>query len=129
MTLYRPSRERNSNIAQILAVLWPTLFAGQLAWAEDVGPALSATEIKQMIIGNIVWRVMPDGRTFGGIYNQDGTFVYGNSSTGTWRIDGENFCATEHGQAEVCGTFHKLSEKKFEFIRTDGSKSFVVNVK
>jgi len=113
----------------MLAVLWPALLLGQLALADDVGPALSATEIKHMIIGNIVWRVMPDGRTFGGIYNQDGTFVYGDGSTGTWRTDGEHFCATEHGQAEVCGTFHKLSEKKFQFIRADGSKSFEVNVK
>src|SRR5438876_4902200 len=102
---------RNLNIVRILAVLWPVLLVGQLAWADNVGPPLSATEIKQMIIGNIVWRVMLNGRTFGGIYNQDGTFVYGDGSGGDWRIDGTNFCAKEHGHTEICGTLHKLAEK------------------
>jgi hypothetical protein len=120
---------RNRMMVWALALLGFILLASQLAWADDVGPPLSATEIKQMIIGNIVWRVMPNGRTYGGIYNQDGTFVYGDGSTGTWRIDGNNFCAEPHGSAEVCGTLHKLGEKKFEFMRADGSKSFVINVK
>ena len=120
---------RNRMMVWAFGLLGLILLAGRVALAENPGPPLSESEIKQMIIGNIVWRVMPNGRTFGGIYNQDGNFVYGDGSTGTWRIDGTNFCAQEHGQAEVCGTFHKLSEKKFEFIRSDGSKSFEVNVK
>jgi hypothetical protein len=119
----------NWKVAVALGLLGLILLVGRLASAQDAGPALSGSEIKQMIIGNIVWRVMPNGKNFGGIYNHDGSFVYGDGSTGTWRIDGNRFCAHEHGQAEVCGTFHKISEKKFEFIRSDGSKSFDVNVK
>jgi hypothetical protein len=129
MTAYRRKRQSKTNIVQTLAILLAALPLGQFAWADDVGPPLSATEIEQMIIGSIVWRVMPNGRTYGGVYNQDGTYVYGDGSTGTWRIEGNYFCAEPHGSAEVCGTLHKLGEKKFEFMRADGSKSFVINVK
>ena len=109
----------------VFVVLLAASLASKPAWADNIGPPLSAAEINQMIIGNIVTGVMPDGATHRGIYNQDGSFSYGDGTTGTWRIDGDKFCATAAGSNEVCGTLHKLSDKKFEFIRPDGSKGII----
>jgi hypothetical protein len=101
----------------------------QPSWAEDPGPPLSAAVINQMIIGNIFWRTFPNGKTFGGIYNQDGSYGYGNGSGGTWRMEGNKFCFHEYGHDELCGTFHKLQETKFEFFSADGKPSFIIDVR
>ena len=96
--------------------------------AADIGPALSAADIERILIGNKEWFVAPDGRTQGGIYNQDGSYLYGDGSGGTWRMDGDKFCDKPSGQPEDCGTFHRLSDKTYQFIRADGSKGFVIKI-
>jgi hypothetical protein len=113
----------------ILAVLGAGLLVSRLAWADDIGPPLSTTEIMQMIVEHLVERITPNGHSFKGIYNPDGSFVDADGTTGTWRIDGSNFCSRALGSTEVCGTLHKLGVRKFQFIRVDGKKSFVILVK
>ena len=113
----------------IPGALGASLLLGQFAWADEVGPPLSGTEIMQVIVEHLVERITPDGQSFKSIYNQDGSLVGADGTTGTWRIDGNNLCSTSAGSTEVCGTLHKLGVRKFQFIRIDGKGSFVLLIK
>ena len=113
----------------IPGALGASLLLGQLAWADEVGPLLSGVEITQVIVEHLVERLTPDGQSFKSLYNQDGSFVGADGTTGMWRIDGNILCSTAAGSAEVCGTLHKLGVRKFKFIRIDGKESFFMLVK
>jgi hypothetical protein len=74
-----------------IAIAVGSLLCG-IVRAGEVGPSLSAVDIERMLIGHKEWFIASDGRTRGGIYNQDGSYLYGDGSGGNWRIDGNNFC-------------------------------------
>jgi hypothetical protein len=110
----------------------PALAMGALlcgaARADDLGAPLSADQIKQQLINKKEWFVGTDGKTWGGIYNQDGSYVYGSGNTGTWRLDGDRFCNKPDGGDENCGTIHQLDAKSYQFIRADGSKGVIIKL-
>lgn len=98
------------------------------AYAADPGPAMSGADMMQEIIGKKEWFVSPNGEQRAGIYNQDGSYVFRNGGGGTWRIDGNTFCYKPEGLAETCGTLHKLDEKSYQFITSDGSKGVLIKL-
>ncbi len=106
-------------------VLLMAMAAGPVFWgiahAGDVGPPLSAADIERTIIGNKEWFIFPDGRKEAGIYNQDGSYVFRDGGGGNWRMNGNIFCDKPEGRSESCGTFHKVGEKAYQLIHSDGS--------
>jgi hypothetical protein len=103
------------------------LLAGS-AYAADPGAAMSGEDITKEIIGKKEWFISPEGEERAGIYNQDGSYVFRNGGGGTWRLDGNTFCEKPEGYAEICGTFHKVGDKSYQLIRSDGSKGVLIKV-
>jgi hypothetical protein len=111
----------------LLAMALVALSCG-VAGAADPGTPLTAAQIKQQLINKKAWFVAPDGKSWGGIYNQDGSYVYGNGSTGRWRLDGDRFCNIPDGGVDDCGTILQLDAGSFQFIHGDGSKGAIIKL-
>jgi hypothetical protein len=83
---------------------------------------LNGTEITDTIVGHKIHGVTAKGAKWNGIYQANGTMQYDKGKTGTWRLNGDMICDTPKGDKEYCRSVVKISDKKFQMMKEDGSK-------
>ena len=99
-----------------------------LAMADDMGPQLKGDQIVKALVGVHLHGITPKGKLWGGVYKSDGTVTYDGGGTGTWRVDGDQFCDHASGDKEYCLTVYKLGDKKYQWMRSGGAKGSLVTV-
>src|SRR5215510_2958384 len=91
------------------------------ALADDTGTQLKGDAIAQELVGHKYKVVTPKGLEWVGIYNADGSAMYGGRA-GAWRVDGDLLCVHATEKPEVCSEVYKTGEGKFQLMQPGGSK-------
>ena len=91
------------------------------ALADDTGTQLKGDAIAQELVGHKYKVVTPKGLEWVGIYNADGTAMYGGRA-GAWRVDGDLLCVHATAKPESCAAIYKTGDGKYQLMRPDGTK-------
>jgi hypothetical protein len=104
-----------------LAVSAAVLACCVSARAGDTGTQLSGDEITKELSGHKYKVVTPKGLEWVGIYNADGTAMYGGRA-GAWRVDGDLLCVHATAKPEICAAVYKTGDGKYQLMQPGGSK-------
>jgi hypothetical protein len=91
------------------------------ALADDMGTQLKGDDIAKELVGHKYKVVTPKGLEWVGIYNADGTAMYGGRA-GAWRVNGDLLCVHATAKPEVCSEVHKTGDGKYQLTQPGGSK-------
>ena len=91
------------------------------ALADDTGTQLKGDAIAQELVGHKYKVVTPKGLEWVGIYNADGSAMYGGRA-GAWRVDGDLLCVHATAKPESCAAVYKTGNGKYQLMLPDGTK-------
>jgi len=91
------------------------------ALADDTGTQLKGDQIAQELVGHKYKVVTPKGLEWVGIYNADGSAMYGGRA-GAWRVDGDLLCVHATAKPEICTAVYKTGDGTYQLMQPNGGK-------